>query len=669
MTGPNQHSSPRSKNLPRFWLGGCLLIWGFAVDRIELGISLAVLAELGAFLPFKWALSDTHFYRVADASSVVFAGVAVYQFNEHSIYGIYRILALLPMCVFPLVMAERYSTSAAIPLSALFLSLRRRVRAGLEQDQFVGMEYPFVIVCALSASASDMPAIIYLGIAFLMVAGVLLVVRVRRYSLTMWSAAVAACAIVAVVIHIGLSAAQKGIENSLSYWGNQLIWFQTDPLRELTSIGSIGRLKLSDRIRVRIKTPLSTPLPIMLREASYSNYNLGAWSLSESEFSAIDPIPETNVWMLENDIDDGALRTATVIVKHPQDVAVAPLPYGTVKIFGSEVIEVQRNQVGTTLVEALPGQLEYAVSWSANVNARLPPTDADLSVPDNYAEVVGKVATEIGLDGTDPKIAIAKVTSFFHENFKYSLIQKGFYPGRTPLSHFMLQTRKGHCEYFATATALLLRHAGIPTRYAVGYVVDEYSPLEKAFVARARHAHSWTEAFVDNQWLTVDTTPADWYDLEQANASKWQRIQDTWSWISNSYARFQRSDSELFSDSLIWLVPPLVLLLLWRLRSRLRRIGEERTTLSSMQHLQGQDSELYQLSLLLRDSGFIPQPGDTLKSFLVRNVNEHISGVRLARLIELHYQYRFSGFGLSRDERDALRTGSALYCQRYAGSE
>ena len=668
MTESDQHALLGSANVPRFWLGLCLLIWGFAVDQIVLGVSLAVIAELGTLLPFRWALNDNHFYRVADASSVVFACVAVYQFNEHSIYGIYRILALLPMCVFPLLVAERYSTSGTIPLSALLLSLRRRVRAGLEQERFIGMEYPFVIICALSASAGDMPALVYLGIAFSMVAGVLLVVRVRRYSATLWTTALTACAIVAIVIHVGFSLAQKGIEDSLSYWVKQFAWFQTDPMRELTSIGSIGRLKLSDRIRVRIKTPLSTPLPIMLHEASYSKYNLGSWSSSESEFIAVDPVPETSICMLENDLDDGVLRTAKVIVRHPQDLAVAPLPYGTVKIFGSEVIEVQRNQFGTILVEALPGQLEYAVSWKADVNNRAPPTDEDLSVPDNYAKVIGEVAMEVGLEGADPEIAVAKVISFFHENFKYSLIQKGFYPGRTPLSHFMLQTRRGHCEYFATATALLLRHAGIPTRYAVGYVVDEYSPLEKAFVARARHAHSWTEAFVDNRWITVDTTPGEWYELEQANASSLQRIQDMWSWLSNLYARFQRSDGELFSDSLIWLVPPLILLLLWRLRSRLQRVTEEQTTLSPMQHSHGQDSELFQLSRLLRDSGFILLPGDTLKSFLARNVTDNVTGVKLARLLQLHYQYRFSGVGLSLDERDELRTGSAVYCLRYTGT-
>ena len=657
------------EKLPRFWLGLCLLIWGYAVDQIALAITLAVISEIGVFLPFKWALTEKHFYRVADASSALFAILAVYQFNEHSIYGIYRILSLLPLCIFPLLLVERYSTRGALPLSALFLSLRRRVRSGFDEERYVGTEYLFVLVCVLSASAGDIPTLLYLGLAFFIVVGTLLVKRVQRYSFPVWGTTIAAAALVAIAIHSGFGLARAEIEDTLSYWVNQFAWFQTDPTRELTSIGSIGRLKLSDRIRVRIKIPLSTPLPIMLHEASYSKYNLGSWSSKNSQFTVVDPVPGSSNWMLDNDPGDGALRSAKIIVKHPKDVAVVPLPYGTVKIFGSEVIEVQRNQFGTTLIEALPGQFEYGVAWNTRSDKRAPPTSDDLAVPDNYKQLVRQVADEIGLERADSKAAIEKVVGFFQASFKYSLIQKGFYPGRTPLSHFMLHERRGHCEYFATATALLLRHVGIPTRYAVGYVVDEYSPLEKAFIARARHAHSWTEVFVDNRWTAVDTTSGEWYELEHANASNWQQVQDIWSWVTNQYARFQRSDVEIVSDSLIWLVPPLIVLLLWRLRSHLRNTGEQPAGPRPLRGARGQDSELYRLSQLVRDKGFTLQSGDTLRSFLVRNVQPTFSGVELTRLLQLHYQYRFSVSGLSLSERDELSAGSAIYCHRYETRE
>lgn len=653
--------------LPRYWIGLTLLVWGVFTDQILLGVGLALVAEIGNFVPFKWDLTDEHFYRVADLTSVFFAIIAVYQFNEHSIYGIYRILALLPVCIFPLLVAERYSTKQAIPLSALFLSLRRRVRNGFEQERLVGTELPFMLVCVLAASAGDVPQLVYLASAFAMILGGLFGLRTRRYKLSSWIFASIGVAFVAFSIQAGVRFTQAQLEDSFAYWFNQYAWFRTDPNRERTAIGTIGRLKLSDRIRVRVHAPLSSPLPITLHEASYSKFKLGTWSAPDSQFTAIDPVAETTVWQLGETPPINARRTARIVTDHVEDVGVAPTPYGTTQIFGDELIEVQLNQYATTLVEALPGQLEYNVTWSDEDALRPPPTAADLSVPDNYAETIEEIAGEIGLRRDEPDAAMAQIEAFFKQNFKYSLIQKGYYPGRTPLAHFLLKDRKGHCEYFATAAALLLREAGIPSRYAVGYVVDEYSALEQAFVARARHAHSWAEAYVDNRWVMLDTTPSVWFGLERANASNWQYVQDLWSWLSNRYYRFQRSEDSVV-DSLIWFVPPLSLWLFWRLRSRVRKIGESPETTREPRG-RGLDSELYRLCDLLCEHGFAMHPGDTLKSFLRRNLARDIAEFPLERLLDLHYRHRFARGALSSQERAELCSGGEKYCAHYLEAE
>src|SRR5207247_2054170 len=78
------------------------------------------------------------------------------------------------------------------------------------------------------------------------------------------------------------------------------------------------------------------------------------------------------------------------------------------------------------------------------------------------------------------------------------------------LGEFLQTTRAGHCEYFASATVLLLRAAGVPARYAVGFSVQEWSRLERRWIVRARHAHSWALAYVDGAWREGDTTPPLW---------------------------------------------------------------------------------------------------------------------------------------------------------------
>lgn len=656
----NKHSLP----VPPLWIGLALVFWGVMTDQIALALVLAAIAEFGAVSPVKWELTSAHFYRVADATSALFALVAIYQFNEYSIYAIYRILALLPVCVFPLLVAERYSTLGTLPLSALFLSLRRRVREGFDEERFVGIAAPYVVIVALAASATERAGLAYFAGVFVLVLGFLFVQRSQRYGAVSWCATVAAVAITAFALQSGVRATQSRLEDSFSYWVNQFAWLQTDPQRELTSIGSIGRLKLSDRIRVRVTAPLSMPIPLALREASYSTFNLGMWKTAGTKaFAALDPLPETTTWHLGQDAEVDNARHASIVVDHHEDVGVAPLPYGTYRLNGSELIEVQQNRYNTTLVEALPGQLEYHVAWRDQPVGIATPTDDDMAIPDNYRGVIGQVADEIGLVRDDPAFALRQVRGFFNERFRYSLIQKGFYPGRTPLAHFLLEERKGHCEYFATATALLLRHAGIPTRYAVGYMVYEYSTLEKSFVARARHAHSWVEAYVDGYWTFVDTTPGEWNELESANVSRWQAVQDVWSWIANRYLRYQRSEHRALADTALWFVPPLLVYLLWRLRKRARNIalapGRPPVTSSS-----ANDSELYDLLRDLQRDGYAIAPGETLRTYLTRHLHGSAEDRLLGRLLALHERYRFSSAGLSVAEREELSRG----CKRLRAS-
>lgn len=650
--------------VPPLWIGFALLFWGAMTGHILLGVVLAAVAEFGTVSPVKWELTSAHFYRVADATSALFAVIAIYQFNEYSIYAIYRILALLPVCVFPLLVAERYSTSGTLPMSALFLSLRRRVRGGFEEERFIGVAAPYVIVVALAASATERPGFAYFSGVLLLLAGFLYVQRSRRYSFRVWCTSIIATGVVAFALHSGVRAMQSQLEDSFSYWVNQFSWLQTDPQRELTSIGSIGRLKLSDSIRVRVAAPRSIPLPLALREASYSTFNLGMWSTAGAKaFTALDPLPQTTTWQLDPNTGSSDGREAAIVVDHREDVGVAPLPYGSYRLHGSELIEIQQNRYRTTLVEALPGQLEYYVAWRNEPTNIASPTEDDRAIPANYHGIIVQVANEIGLARDDPAAALRQVRGFFNEHFRYSLIQKGFYPGRTPLAHFLLQERSGHCEYFATATALLLRYAGIPTRYAVGYMVYEYSTLEDSFVARARHAHSWVEAYLDGHWTIVDTTPGDWNELESARVSRWQTLQDAWSWAANRYARYQRSEHRALADAAVWLVPPLLVYLLWRLRTRARSIAptpDRKTAASAMAN----DSELYELLRELERRGHAIAAGETLRAYFTRHRDTLAEDRLLQRLLELHERYRYSSAGLSAAERTELSRG----CQRLLAS-
>ncbi len=79
-----------------------------------------------------------------------------------------------------------------------------------------------------------------------------------------------------------------------------------------------------------------------------------------------------------------------------------------------------------------------------------------------------------------------------------------------PLAHFLFERRRGHCEYFASAMAVLLRSAGIPARMATGFLGGTFNPISGQYVVRASDAHAWVEAFLPGWgWATFDPTPPD----------------------------------------------------------------------------------------------------------------------------------------------------------------
>ena len=91
-----------------------------------------------------------------------------------------------------------------------------------------------------------------------------------------------------------------------------------------------------------------------------------------------------------------------------------------------------------------------------------------------------------------------------------------------PLAHFLFVRRKGHCEYFASALAVMLRQLGIPARVVTGFQSGTYNPLTGWHVIRTSDAHSWVEAYLDRRgWTTLDPTPP---DPRPEAASFWSRL-------------------------------------------------------------------------------------------------------------------------------------------------
>jgi transglutaminase-like putative cysteine protease len=93
------------------------------------------------------------------------------------------------------------------------------------------------------------------------------------------------------------------------------------------------------------------------------------------------------------------------------------------------------------------------------------------------------------------------------ERFTYSLNMAVEDPRRDPVEEFLFVRKQGHCEYFASALALMLRSEKIPARLVTGFKGADFHKSEGYYEVQQRHAHVWVEAWVDNQWIVLDPTP------------------------------------------------------------------------------------------------------------------------------------------------------------------
>jgi hypothetical protein len=249
---------------------------------------------------------------------------------------------------------------------------------------------------------------------------------------------------------------------------------------------------------------------------------------------------------------------------------------------------------------------------------------------------------------------------FFQTHFSYRSWQarddRSSQKDETPLARFLLRTRKGHCEYFATATVLLLRQLEIPARYAVGYAVHENSG--NRYVVRQRDGHAWCLYWDEARrvWRDFDTTPASWVQAE-AQHSLFQSLTDAWSRLKFEISKLRWGHSHI-RQYLLWSLAPVLGVLLFQIVSRSRRRREGTQPELTPIRWPGLDSEFYELERRMARFGLGRQKGEPLSEWLKRSMTQEAVKALQDPLLEslrLHYRYRFDPQGLTANERLLLR--------------
>jgi transglutaminase-like putative cysteine protease len=156
------------------------------------------------------------------------------------------------------------------------------------------------------------------------------------------------------------------------------------------------------------------------------------------------------------------------------------------------------SELPTSSAEDLRGSRRDYPPQVAATYLRLPPLDP--RIPRLAAQVAGT-----GVSSYDQALAVEQ---YLRTHFGYTL-QLPRTAVKEPLANFLFERKQGHCEYFASSMAVMLRTLGIPSRVVNGFRSDEFNDLTGNYVVRAKDAHAWVEAYFPGYgWQTFDPTPA-----------------------------------------------------------------------------------------------------------------------------------------------------------------
>jgi len=563
----------------------------------------------------------------------------------------------------------------------MFLSVRLALRRGrISYPGELDMRLPYLVACLLSACAGPQRSLWAVAAAASVLVWLLWSNRPRRARRSQAIAALLLCVVVAGVVAGTVSTVRRAVGPIIMDIMRERLAHWRDPFRSYTALGEIGQLKLSDRIVLRIESPPGIPVPALLHEASYTHLSNNVWLAGGADFEALKPQGDGTRWDLS--ADRRPFRTVTVSKSLIRNKGMLALPAGAFRIDDLPVEELTASPLGALKVLNGPALVRYQVRYaqgSASVSA---PTDGDLAIPARVRPVLERTLDRIVPRSTDGAVALGAasvvraLSELFSTHFSYSLALTRPRLIEHPVETFLEGSRSGHCEFFATATVLLLRAAGIPARYATGYSVQEYSALEQAWLVRRRHSHSWASAWLDGRWIDVDTTPSQWVDAEADGAASWQPIYDVVSWLWHRFSRWrlERSGDSGDDAPLLWLLAPLAAFLAWRVY-RSRRVGRERKRLVGGNlppvPTQGLDSAFYRVEAMLAERGLQRPCECTPRAWLARLARDGRlppGGEDWSEIVALHYRLRFGPGAADTAARSTLERAVRVWLERAGAS-
>ena len=627
---------------------------------------LILILEPARWMRLRWNFNETAYIRAWQISVLASGATAIYMFLEGARSdALQRMLSWLPAIFLPIQFTQSFGLRDSMPVSTFSFFARQRQmrneRLGLKDSSSqVNFGNAYLIACIIGATMGrEGDNLLFLPGILILVAWALLASRQTRW-LPLTIALVLAGGL-AFVGQYGLAYAHQRVWEIFSQ-GSRGGGGKTSSDVTRTAIGSLQEIKLSPEIKWRLRPLDGTLPPRLLRTAGYDKYSVGDWAnhkatmiAKDADFADLDPIevPGGPYYLLPNGIDQNpailsklprfSLRGAAILDSQ------LPVPGDTLGVGAFRFDNIERNSLGTVQIAPTDGVIDGTVYWQSDLQSETPPVEADdLFVPVPECAALDALVEELGLE-EEPTVRgkTQRIARFFNENFSYTryiTIEPDEAQSRTAISIFLTTNRRGHCEYFATSAALLLRRAGVPTRYALGFAVSELDPGRKEFVIRGEHAHAWCRAWDSEtgQWIDFDATPPSWLKIDRNRVSQMRWLADWYLRVREDFAVWRSVPSNRIGVAIGMLVIGIVAAVIIgrRLWKSKHLVSEKRRTSAGFSGPLPR-TPLHELEAVAKNLLDPRPPGLPFSRWLLGLKRSGVDPDQLHEAIELHQQLRY----------------------------
>ena len=288
------------------------------------------------------------------------------------------------------------------------------------------------------------------------------------------------------------------------------------------TLGEIGQLLQNDQIIMRAKIDkndrnnLST---MHWRGVALDKFENKRWSKSNPDFSETFVKLERGFFLIDYPSSTNTGSIIQTIYLEPIEAPVLFALSRPLAIEGNFPSKLYKDSEGAITFQRSSYE---RLSYKVNSDRSLPgesvlksdnknyPSDAKryLQLPERFDSRIADLAAQITENAKNRFDKAKMVEIYLQTQFGYSLEMRS--QGEEPLADFLFNVRAGHCEYFATAMAIMLRTQGVATRIVNGFQQGEYNETADVFIVKQKDAHSWVEVYFpgENVWVPFDPTPA-----------------------------------------------------------------------------------------------------------------------------------------------------------------